>query len=361
MTNNIIPIQEYCSELGEGFLERLSPQVINLVVAPTGSGKTHFFVTGMSREYKVGVLAPFTALTSQIYAANADYALEAGIKASDTINMANGVIASFHSSEKLLEMSHIDFLIIDEIHELINYAGFTKGMIQRFWKTIDTLKKQNPTLRIIALTGTPQFIKMADFLDIETWVIDPVKIKAKPSDLEVDSSWKTELNAKDSYIYLYSAKRSGVQLANKYDGEFLSSANKTLTDSYTDIINGQMPNSRLFTSTLIATGVSIHDPVEYVYTDWVDIVTIVQMSARVRQGGHKLRVRQVSYPPYLAGKRISDIEKPVLKWGKNYEKNFRLLKEYQEWYSIQAHQDPEVLESILHQMLWHPELSLPPL
>lgn len=315
----------------------------------------------MSRDKKVGVLAPFTALTSQIYAKNEDYSLRTGVKAEDIVNMSNGVIASFHSSEKLLEMTHIDYLIIDEIHELINYAGFTTGMIRRFWKTVNELKRRNPNLIIIALTGTPQFVRQATFLDMQEWVIEPKKMKAKPSNLEVSSSWKSELNSKDSYIYLYSAKRSGVKLANEFDGEFLSSANKTLTASYTDIIEGRMPDDRLFTSTLIATGVSIDDPVEYVYTDWVDIVTIVQMSARIRSGGHKLRVRQVSYPPYLAGKQISDIKKPALRWGMDAEFNFRLLKEYQDWYSIQAHQDPDLLESILEQMLWEPEKPLPPL
>ncbi len=359
--NNVLKVQEFCSELGEDFLKSLSPHIINLIVAPTGSGKTHFFISNMPRNKKVGVLAPFTALTSQIYARNADYSLQTGIKAEDIVNMSNGVIASFHSSEKLLEMTHMDYLIIDEIHEMINYAGFTSGMIRRFWKTVDELKARNPELVIIALTGTPQFVRLATFLDIEEWVIKPEKMKAKPSVLEVERNWSQELNSRDSYIYLYNAKRQGIKLAHTFSGEFLSSANKELTASYTDIIDGRMPSDRLFTSTLIATGVSIDDPVEYVYTDWVDLVTIVQMSARVRAGGHSLRVRQVPYPAYLAGQQISDIKKPRLTWGMDREFNFRLLKEYQDWYSLQAHQDSQLLEMILNQMLWEPEVPLPPL
>ena len=122
-----------------------------------------------------------------------------------------------------------------------------------------------------------------------------------------------------------------------------------------------MPEERLFTSVLLATGVSILDPVDYVYTNWGDLVTIVQMSARPRVGGHELRVTRVTHPPYMRGKTVWDMDVPELVWTNDTESNFKVLNKYQEWYSLMVHQDEQLLYETLMNMLWRPEKPLPEL
>ena len=61
----IVQIQKYCTEIDWNDL--LESNCINLIVAPTGSGKTHAFVTHSSRDKDIAVVAPFTSITEQIF------------------------------------------------------------------------------------------------------------------------------------------------------------------------------------------------------------------------------------------------------------------------------------------------------
>jgi hypothetical protein len=118
-----------------------------------------------------------------------------------------------------------------------------------------------------------------------------------------------------------------------------------------------MPSQKVFTSTLLATGVSITEPVDTVYTNWLLLSDIVQMSSRPRIGGHDLKVTQTANPWFLR----DGMDKPVLDFGKDFEANMRLINEYSTWYSWQAHQDEADLYHIINQMLWLPHAHLPEL
>ena len=116
----ILEINKYCSEIN--WEKELEENCINLVVAPTGSGKTKAFIDDFPREKNIAILAPFVSLISQILLNNSDFQKQTGLREIDQLNFSNGVITSFHYSPRYLAMKNIDLLVIDEIHYLINYA-----------------------------------------------------------------------------------------------------------------------------------------------------------------------------------------------------------------------------------------------
>ena len=81
------------------------------------------------------------------------------------------------------------------------------------------------------------------------------------------------------------------------------------------------------------------------------------MSSRPRLGGHDLKVTQTANPYFLK----DGMEEPILNFTSDYEGNFKLLNDYERWYSWTAHQNENDLLSIIYQMLWRPDLNLPQL
>lgn len=349
----ILQVEKYCSEID--FTNILQNDCINLIVAPTGSGKSFSFLKMAAEGMAVAVVAPFLSITNQMKIQFPNMEIKTGMKADDGISFANGRITSFHSIPKMLELYNIDLLVIDEWHVLSSYAGYTYGMLNLFWDTIEKLKLKHPHMKIVALTGTPQFMVMADFLNYNLISIRPKHILSKPSELFVSRSWTKELNKRDNYLYLYQSRKQGKQQAQKYNGIYIDAAVKENSPEYAKILLGEMPGNRVFTSTVLSTGISIIDPVDTVYTNWVDLVDIIQMSARVRQGNHELKVTQ-TIPWFLR----DGMDEPVLNWSNDFERNMQLLNQYQTWYSYTAHSaDEGDLFSILYQMLWLPEKELP--
>ncbi len=350
----IVKIKKYCSEVDwDPYLEE---NVINLIVAPTGSGKTYSFVTNYTRDKNIAVVAPFTSITEQIFLANPDFSIETGMKTLEKINFANGMITSFHSSAKLLEMNNIDMLVIDELHYLINYAGFAYGLINTFWTNVNILRKKFPHMKIVALTATPHFVRLADFLDFNLIVVQQMEPTAKPSDIFVGRSWLGEYKKDISFIALYPSRKTGLSWSKKYHGAYIDSQTKD-SAAFKAIVEGHMPNKKVFTSTLMSTGVSITEPVDEVITNWLTLTDIVQMSSRPRLGGHLLKVTQTPSPYFLR----DGMDKPKLDFTNDFEQNFKLLNQYEQWYSWQVHQEENDLLSIIYQMLWRPDMTLPEL
>jgi len=353
----ILQINKYCSEIN--WDKELAEDVINLVVAPTGSGKTKAFIEDFPRDRKIAVVAPFVSLSKQINLSNPDYEIRRGLLASELLNMSNGIITSFHSIQKTLEMTEIDLLVIDEIHYLIDYAGFTYGVLNNFWKTIDQLKEKFPKMRIVALTATPHFIRLATFLNFHLIVVKQKESTAKPSQIMVSRSWTKEYNKDDkTFICLYPSKKMGMTWSKKYRGAYVDADSKGYSKDYEAIIEGSMPNKKVFTSTVMSTGISITDPVDVVYTNWLNLTTICQMSARPRIGGHLLKVTQIDQPWFIK----DGMDEPKLIFKENdYEYNFKLINSYEVWYSWRIHQDPNDLYSTLYKMIWAPESPLDPI
>ena len=349
----IIEVNKYCSELDYNAI--LKPDCINLIIAPTGSGKSSSVLKLAAEGTSVAVVAPFVSITNQMKINFPNMELKTGMKADDVESFANGRITSFHSIPKMLELNNVDLLVIDEWHILASYAGYTAGMLTTFWDTVEKLKQKHPHMKIVALTGTPQFMLMADFLDYNVIAVRPKHIVSKPEVLAISRSWTRELATSENYLYLYPSRKLGRQQATKYKGIYIDSQTKEGSLEYSTILQGKMPGSRIFTSTVLSTGISIIDPVDTVYTNWVDLVDTVQMSARVRQGGHVLKVTQ-TIPWFLR----NGMDKPLLNWSNNFEKNMKIINDFQTWYSYIAHSaDENELFSVIYQMLWLPEQELP--
>lgn len=348
-----VEINKYCSELN--YNEILEPDCINLIVAPTGSGKTASVLKLSTEGTNVAVVAPFVSITNQMKINFPNMELKTGTKPEEVESFANGRITSFHSIPKMLELNNIDLLVIDEWHILASYAGYTQGMLTVFWSTVQKLKEKHPHMKIVALTGTPQFMLLADFLDYNIIAVRPKHILSKPELLVIGRSWTKELGKNENYLYLIPSRKIGMQQAQKYNGIYIDAQTKEGSEEYNTILQGKMPGSRIFTSTVLSTGISITDPVQTVYTNWVDLVDIVQMSARVRQGGHILKVTN-TIPWFLR----NGMDQPQLIWSDDFEENMRLINNYQTWVSYQAHLiGEETLFSIIYQMLWLPYKEIP--
>lgn len=348
-----IRVNRYVSEI-ENMYDILEPNVINLVLAPTGSGKSYAFINNMKSEYNVAVCVPFVSLANQILFQNEDLDKKKGLKATEYTNYANGVITSFHSAPKLLEMHNIDLLVIDEIHYLIDYAAFSPHMINPFWDTINQLKKKFPNMKVAALTATPHFVRLANFLEFNIINIEQVNPTSKPDTIHVGSSWTNDYKKNQTFLAIVPSIKYGQAWAKKYDGIFLSSADKE-TKAFNEVTEGRMPNKKLFATTVLSTGISITDKVDAVYTNWLDLSTIVQSSSRPRQGGHKLFVTRTPNPYFIR----NGLDEPALNFTNSYERNFKLIADYAQWYSWVAHQDETDLHSLIYQMLWAPDKMLP--
>lgn len=313
------------------------------------------FLDMVNQGLNVAVVAPYVSITNQMKSSFPEMDLQTGTKASAEESFVDGRITSFHSIPKMLELANIDILVIDEWHVLSNYAGFTTGMLTTFWNTVEELKLRHKHMRIVALTGTPQFMIMADFLNYNIISVRPKEILSKPKHLFVSRSWTRELAKNNNYLYLIPSKWIGQQQSNKYKGIYIDASTKETSLAYQEILQGRMPGKRIFTSTVLSTGISITDPIDFVYTNWIDLVDIIQMSARARQGNHTLKVTQ-TIPWFLR----NGMDKPALNWTGSFEKNMGLLNRYQTWYSYIAHGASEdVLFALLYQMLWKPEDVLP--
>ena len=60
-----IKVDKYVSEI-ENLYDVLEENVINLILAPTGSGKSYALINKMKEDYSVAVCAPFVSLANQI-------------------------------------------------------------------------------------------------------------------------------------------------------------------------------------------------------------------------------------------------------------------------------------------------------
>lgn len=345
----ILKIDKYCSEID--WMPHLEDDCVNLVVAPTGSGKSQMALQFSMEKMNVAFVAPFLSITQQVKLNYPHLDISTGTKAQDEECFADGRITSFHSAPRLLELKNIDLLIIDEIHYMVNYAGFSFGAIGRLWDTVELLKQKHPHMKILALTGTPHFIRKADFLNFNLIVVQQKYPTSKPSEIFVSRSWTKEYAKDNIFLALYPSKKMGKNWATKHGGAYIDSATKATSPEYQAILEGKLIARKTFTSTVLSTGVSILDPVDIVYTNWLSLTDIVQFTSRPRQGGHYLKATQTPKPFFLR----NGCDKPILNWTKDYEKNFQILNKYEEWVSYNYHQTEEDLSAILFSMIWAPQ------
>jgi hypothetical protein len=354
-------VNKYLSEID--WIKELNEGTENLIVANTGSGKSLTFIKDLSQKKNIAITSPFVSLNHQFMELNPNLSIEVGLKTkTNSILSNNGVIVSFHSIPRLLEIQQpLDFLIVDELHYLISYAGFSAQIINPFWETIDKLKEKFPKMIIVYLTATPQFL--LPFAKYKNWniaYVDQLELTSKPSEVIISKNLAKHLSKNETSLVLYPSKTQGMKWAAKYKGSFISSEVKGQSEDFETLIKGKMPNQKVFTSTVLSTGLSIHDPVDTVYTSWAgSLVDVVQMSARPRLGGHTLFIQQITNPWFA--KYMDLTERPAVNFEADYRTIFEQLSHLSQWTSIMANKEEQLLYEIIQDMLYNPlkEIIIP--
>jgi len=348
-------INKYCTEID---WEDKFEEGFNLVVAGTGSGKTTAAMSFMENHH-VGFVAPYVSVVNQV-GRNYDVQVKVGTKTQDFVYTEKAMITSYHSIPRMLEMEKMEYLFIDELHVLTSFAGFIpKSVLNNFWDTIKELQKKHPGLKIVCLTATPHFIRMYPGFNFEKeYYIRAKTPLSKPKQIKLVRSTKDLLRTESEYLYLYPSKNMGGKQSNKYSGTYIDSNNKERNPTYQNIIDGLPPeNSRIFTSTCLATGLSVvNSNIKIAITNWMSIVDIVQFSARIREGVDILYVgRNI---PFFLRQRGLDI--PILNFTGDFGEDMKLLNAYETYVSYMLHEFhfDDMLAEILFQMIHLPEQDI---
>lgn len=352
----ILKIKQYVGEID--ILEYLVPQPeITLLVAPTGAGKTTALMKlAEQNDFNLAFVSPFTSINEQVQQSFPQFKIETGTKAQEYVSFGKHTITTFHSIVRLLELDNIDVLVIDELHSIISYSQYASSILNPFWDTIQKLRVKHPHLKIVASTGTPQFVRLYPEFNFNEIIVKPeVMLGDKIETISVSGSQKNEYS-KGSYICLYGSRKQGAQQALKYSGDFVESNNKEFNKAYQSIITeGRLLKPRLFTSTLLATGVSILDEVDKAIVAWSDIVDCVQFISRLRNGCPRVCVTSGTFWHEKNGVPF----KP-LKWTGDFCKDMKQLAQFQQWfsYTVRTHPEDIVYENILRLMLTSPEADI---
>ena len=149
-----MPINDYVCERIENILDSADTHQKIIVSAETGTGKTTAFVKEFHKyrpSKRLIILAPLTAIVDQIKAENNSIiSLTGDSSPSDhtKAKTATLVVATYEQGCKhLKEYNTFDYVVIDEVHNLITANSFKS-------KTITNLTYVLESYRVIGLTGT---------------------------------------------------------------------------------------------------------------------------------------------------------------------------------------------------------------
>lgn len=317
-------------------------------------------IVDLPKSHNVAVCSPFIMLNKQFMKNNPLLQIFVGTKP-DPFNVlpANGCVTSYHSIPRLLEIppNTLEYLIVDEFHYMVSFAGFATKVIQPFFETVDELRKRHPDLIVIYLTATPAFLEpFVEFRQMECINISVRQPKAKPTEILVQGGLSNNLKRDDgTYICLFNSKKRGLQWAQKYSGAYIAADVDQEEQNYAALIEGDMPTSRVFCSVVLSTGLSINAPVDTLYTSWTNIVDIVQFAARPRQGTHKLVVQS---RPMAWLERFAEDPGEADPTSFTYEQWFIWLHKRLSWYSMIIHQDEGTLYDVLETMIYKPTAKI---
>ena len=320
----------------------------------THNSKAH--IADLVSKANIAVTSPFIMLNEQFMKLNPVLQTYVGTKPREgSVLPSNGCVTSFHSIPRLLEITPntLDYLIVDEIHYMISFAGFAQEIINPFFETIDKLRILHPKLKVVYLTATPTFLEeFVKYRKMECFYIKPKTLLAKPAEIVIQSGLVNSIKQDPTnYICLFSSKKRGWDWAKKYGGAYISADVSQTEGNYAGLITGKMPQQRVFCSVVLSTGLSITDKVDTLYTSWTNLMDIVQFSARPRQGGHRLVVqsRPMAWLEKFT-KRPQKIDWDIC----DYKDLFVYMNEFLMWVSVIAHQNDQVLEEMLNTMIYQP-------
>lgn len=286
-SNMTLNVAQWLSSVGERILFESFKHNRVLIYAPTGLGK-NFFVSNRIHELepnaRILVIAPLTAIVEQQGAMNEGSVMLTGKSTDEDYARAKNAKMVFatqeqgakelaHSKSGVLTAMPFDYIIIDEIHALINGLGYKRKTINAL---LDTITEED---NVIALSGTPTPLSTS----IGYHVIKIVSDSSEPLEINhvIDTNTDTERLA--SVITNSEALKTAEQkivirlnnvkvaqsvkkaledrgLFNKGEISVLNSSNKTL--EYYELVNTKklLPRTRvLITTSLIDEGVNLED------------------------------------------------------------------------------------------------------
>ena len=170
-------IEKYVSEVLTDILNLADKHNKLILRAETGKGKTTAFVKDFHKHRpnsRLLILAPLTIITEQNekdYKGKGKVFLTGKSDITQHIEAmkANTVFATYEQGIKLLEATTFDYIVIDEIHQLITANSFKRDVIADLTPLLNGCK-------VIGLTGTPtQIFNKLDYKLIDVDVKHPIR------------------------------------------------------------------------------------------------------------------------------------------------------------------------------------------
>jgi hypothetical protein len=323
--SNILQVNKYLDEKYTDIKAFINTNRYTLLKAPTGSGKS-FLAVKLLKELIIKhpnsflVLACDTVMLSKQIATDNNFNLLCGeTNKSYSKPLKPGIYISTYDS--LIHLHKIDFLVVDEAHQLINASDFRKKAINRLFNLmLDT--------KTLAITATPQYlyplnntfnlleVDVKDRIQNTYEVVDASGIKTEKKILEIilhnhqngKNKGVVYLNdnnkLKEIKKYLEQQTSLKIALINKDVKEdkedkdsfedcglmgIIKEEKENLNlECYDSIVNNSLiPNNIdiVLTTCLLQNGINIkNNDIDYLIINEVEETSIIQFEARFRRG-----------------------------------------------------------------------------
>jgi len=330
-SGNVLVVNQYLDEVYSDIKGFVRNNKHTLLKAPTGSGKSYIAVKLLKELNKKKpnaflVLACDTIpLAKQIATQNGFNLLCGETNKNYTYPLKPGIYISTYDSIKKLDK--IDFLIVDETHQLINASDYRDTAISYLYEVMKNT-------RTLAITATPQYLypllDLFKTLDVE--VLTHIKNTYKVVDTTGSDTYKGILNLilnnplrAGNKAVVYINKKSDLDLIKEYLYRFNPALNVVIIDKRTKdnktnkglgsgncgldigtnenvntntidldldcynsiLVDSLIPDSVdiVLTTCLLQNGINIlNDNIQYVITAETEETSVIQFVARFRKG-----------------------------------------------------------------------------
>lgn len=274
---------------------------ITLIPAKVGTGKTYWVGEKLSKNNKVLYLCALRSLANQaIY----DYE-NPNLKVMTFYEFVKGELNNKCNYEELDQIGKIyDYIVIDEAHDLVSFSDFMEDIY--FIRELCMRHKK----KIILLSATPESLQLC-YGNKEFDLIEEVvnlETEAKPKNFKLTNDRKKviediKLMSKRNKVVFYTdtvVKALNLEKelldfgvkAVAVVGDSSEKGKKAMKDekrkgALRNIEKGQFPSecNVLITTTKLREGINFKDKnIKLVITEILDIISLVQISGRVRDG-----------------------------------------------------------------------------
>ena len=131
-------------EIRRIFVEEMNKNDSILLISPQGTGKTTLFDKVLGKNYYL--VSPTRGLATQVNY-NSDNSID---EFGDYRIVANTIISTLDSLKE--RVGETKYVVVDEVHKLVEYCGFAYEQIKAFEKLYDYCFEQR--IKLIYTTGT---------------------------------------------------------------------------------------------------------------------------------------------------------------------------------------------------------------